>query len=76
MLGKWQRKHRTVTYELQVISSVITNVLHDVAMGHPYGDYREPPILEGVRSTDNIEDVGVGQDLPHGNFFAEALYSV
>jgi hypothetical protein len=64
VFSKWQRKHGTVSYELQVISGVIANVLHDVAMGHPFEDYRGPPIFEGVRSADNVEDVGVGQVLP------------
>ena len=64
-----------MTYELQVIACVITNVFHDVAVGHPLGDHREPPILEGVRNADKIEDVGMGQVLPQGNFFTEVLYS-
>ena len=43
-----------MTYELQVIASVIADVLQDVAVCHPFGDHREPPILEGVRNSDEI----------------------
>ena len=59
-----------------MITSVITDVLHYVAVGHPFGDRGEPSILEGVRNPDEIEDVGVGQVLPQGNFFAKALHGV
>jgi hypothetical protein len=65
-----------VAHELQVTASVIANVLHDVAVGHPFGDHREPPILEGVRNADKIEDVWMGQVLPRGNFFTEVLHGV
>ena len=68
------KKRGIVTYELQVISSVIANMVHDVAAGHPSRDHREPPILEEVRNTDKGENVGMGQVLPHGNFLTEALY--
>jgi hypothetical protein len=70
------KEYVIVTYELQVVASVIANVLHDVAGGHPFGDRREPSILEGIRNADEIEDVGMGQVLPQGNFFAEALQDV
>ena len=65
-----------MTYELQVITRTITNILHDVAVGHPFGDHREHPILEGVRGADKIEDIGMGQVLPHDNFFTKVLYGV
>jgi hypothetical protein len=65
-----------VTYELQVIACVIANVFHDSPICHPFGDHGEPPILEGVRNANKIEDVGMGQVLPHDNFFAEVLYGV
>jgi len=63
-------------YQLQVIASVIADVFHDVPIGHPFGDHREPPFLEGVRNTDEVEDVFMRQVLPHGDFFAEVLYRV
>ena len=59
-----------------MISGVISDVLHDVTVGHPFGDHGEPPVLESVRNSEKIEDVGMGQVLPQGNFFTEALYSV
>jgi len=67
-----------VAYQFQVIARVLTDVLHDVAVGHPFGDHREPPILtlKGVRNTDEIEDVGVCYVLPRGDFFTELLYGV
>ena len=65
-----------MTHEFQVITSVIADVLHDVSVGHPYGDHGEPPVPEGVRDSDEIEDVGVKQVLPQSNFFAEALHGV
>jgi hypothetical protein len=33
------KEYGIVAYELQVIASVIANVLHDVTMGHPFGDH-------------------------------------
>ena len=65
-----------VTYKLKVIASVAANILHDVAIGHPFRDHREPPILEGVGNPDEFEDVWMGQVLPHGHFFTEVLYDV
>ena len=65
-----------LSHKLQVIASVTTNVLHDVAVSHPLRDHREPPILEGVRNADKTEDVGMGQVLPHSNFFTEVLYNM
>jgi len=65
-----------MAYEFQVISSVIADILHDVAVSHPVRDHRELPILEGVRNTYKIEDVGMGQVFPQDNFFTEALYGV
>ena len=61
-------------YQLQVITSVIADILNDVTFGHPFGDYREPPSLKSVRNTEDTEDVGMGQVLPHGDFCTEALY--
>ena len=65
-----------VTHELKVIAGVVANILHDVTADHPFRDHREPPFLEGVRDSNEIEDVRMGQVLPHGNFFAEVLYNV
>ena len=62
-----------LAYELQVVASMTSDVLHDVAVGHPFGDRREHPVLEGVENADEIEDVGMGQVLPHSNFFTEML---
>ena len=64
------------TYKLKVIASVVADILHDIAVGHPFRDHREPPVLEGVRDPDEIKDVWVGQVLPHGHFFTEVLYDV
>ena len=50
----------TVAYKFQIISSGFTDVLHDVAVGHPFGDHREPSILEGIRNADKSEDIGMG----------------
>ena len=60
-------------YELQMISSVFTDVFHDVAVDHPFGDHREPPVIKGVRNADKIENVWMGQVLPRGDFFTEML---
>ena len=65
-----------MTYQLKVIARVITDVLHDVAIGHPLRDHREPPILEGVRNTDKIKDIWMGQVLPHGDFSTKVLCDV
>jgi len=59
-----------------VISVVTANILHDVSVGHPFGDHRETPILEGIRDPDEIEDVWMGQVLPHDHLLAEVLYDV
>ena len=59
-----------------MIAGVSTNVLHDVAISHPFRDHRESPILEGVGNPDEIKDVWMGQVLPHGHFFTEVLYNV
>ena len=67
------KEYAIETYELKVISSFTTNVLHDVAISHPFRDHREPPILEGVGDPDEIENVWMGQVLPYGNFFTEVL---
>ena len=67
------KRHEILAYQFQVIASVTTNILRDVPVCHPFGNHREPPILEGVRNADKSEDVGVGQVLPHGNLFTEAL---
>ena len=66
---------RSRTYQLQMIAGVGTDVLHDVAVGHSFGNRREPPFLEGVRDPNEVENIGVGQVLPHDNFFAETLHS-
>ena len=47
------------TYQLEVVSRIVTNVLHDVPVDHPFGDHGKPSILEGVRNPDEIKDVGV-----------------
>jgi len=59
-----------------MVSGVITDVLCDVAVGHPFGDHRESSILEGARNTDKVEDVWMGQVLPDGNSLTEILYGV
>jgi len=70
------RRSVIMTYEFEVVAGVIADVLHDVSIGHPYGDHGEPSILEGIRDSDEVEDVGMGQVLPHDNLFTEALYCV
>ena len=65
-----------MVYELQIISSVFTDILHDVTAGHPFGDQSEPSTVEGVRNADKIEDIWVGKALPHDNFSTEMLYGV
>ena len=59
-----------------MVASVVANILHDVTVGHPFRNHREPPFLEGVRNPNKIEDIRMGQVLPHGNFFTEVLYDV
>ena len=59
-----------------MVSSITANVVHDVAVCHPFGDHREPPILKEIRNTDKCENVGMGQVLPHDNFFTELLYNM
>ena len=56
-----------------MIAIVIANVFHDITVGHPFRDHREPPILEGVGNPDEIEDVWMAQVLPQGNFFTKVL---
>ena len=68
--------HAVVTYQLQAVASVSSDVLHDVTVGHPLGGHREFPILEGVGNSDETENVGMTQVLPHDNLFAEALHNV
>ena len=63
-----------MTYEPKVIASVIADILHDVTVGHPFRDHGEPPFLESVRDPNELEDIRMGQVLPHGNVFTEALY--
>ena len=70
------KEYKILTHKLKVIPGVATNVLHDVAVGHPFRDHRESPILEGVGNPDEVEDVWMGQVLPHGHFFTEVLYDV
>lgn len=51
----------TITaYKLQVIASVMADVLDDIAIGHPFVDHREPPIPEGVGNANKTENVGMG----------------
>jgi len=64
------------THKLKVIASVSTNVPHNITIVHPFGNHREPPILEGVRNPDESEDVWMGQVLPYGHLFTEELYDV
>ena len=47
------------TYEFKVIASVVTDILHDVSVGHPYGDHGKPTVLEGIRNSDKLKDVGM-----------------
>ena len=68
------KKYAIVAYELYMISSVFVDILYDVAVGHPFGDHREPPVIEGVRNADKVEDIRMGQVLPDGNFFTEVLH--
>ena len=65
-----------VTHELKVIAGAVANILHDVTVGHPFRDHREPPFLESVGDPNEIEDVRMGQVLPRGSFFTELLYNV
>ena len=65
-----------VTHEPKVVASVFTNILHDVTASHPFRDHREPPFLEGVRNANKIEDIRMGQILPHGDFFTEVLCDI
>jgi len=62
-----------MTYKLQVVASVITDVSCDITVGHPFRDHRKPPIFEGVRNPDKIEDVWMRHVLPHSHFFTELL---
>ena len=64
------------THKLKAVSSIATNILHDVSISYPFRDHRELPILEGVRNSDETEDVRMGQVLPNGNLFTEVLYDV
>ena len=48
-----------MTYKFEMIASVITDVLHDVSVGHPYRDHGKPTVLEGIRNPDKIEDIGM-----------------
>lgn len=70
------RDDMTMAHQPQVVARISTEILHDVAVGHPFRDRREPPILKGVKDSNEIEKVGMGQALPHDNLFAEALHSM
>ena len=59
MLASGTVDRAVVAYQLQVVTSVYTNVLHDVAVGHPLGDRRESPVLKCVRDSDEGENVGM-----------------
>ena len=65
-----------MAYEFQMISSVFTDELHDVAVGHPFGNHGEPPVVEGVGGANKIEDIWMGQVLPYGDCFTEILHGV
>ena len=67
------KENAIVTYELQVVASVLTDIPCDIPVGHPFRDHRESPIFDGIRNPDKVEDVGMGQILPHGDFFTELL---
>jgi len=67
------KEYAIVTYKLKVIASFAANVVRDVAIDHPFRDYREPSIPEGIKDPDEIEDVWVGQILPHDHFFTKVL---
>ena len=69
------KKYGVVTYKLEVIAGVATNILYDVAVSHPFGDHRESPILEGVGNPDEIKDVWMRRVLPYDRF-TEALCDV
>ena len=70
------KEYAIMTYKLKVIASVMADVLHNIAVGHPFVDHREPPILEGVGNANKTEDVGMGQILPYGYFLTEVLHGV
>lgn len=65
-----------VTHQFQVVTSIGTDVPHDVAVGHPLGNHGESPILKGVGDSNEIENVGMEQVLPHDNLLAEPLHSM
>ena len=65
-----------MTYEFQMISSGFTDILHDVAIIHPFEDHGELHILEGVRNADKVEDIRMRQVFPHGNDLTEVLCGV
>ena len=69
-------EYAVATYKLKVIAGVVADILHDVAISHPFRDRREPLILESVRDPNEIEDVWMRQVLPQDHFFAETLYDV
>lgn len=69
-------EYAIMTYKLEVISSVMADVLHNITVGHPFVDHRKPPILEGVGNANKTEDVGMGQVLPYGYFLTEVLYGI
>ena len=66
--------HTIVTYQLQEIARVGTDVRHDVTVDHPLRDHRESSVLKGIRDSDEIKNVGMGQIFPHGDLFAEPLH--
>jgi len=65
-----------MTYEFQVITSLMTDVVHDISIHHHLGNHGKPPILEGVSNSDKVEDVGMRQVLPRDDFFTKDLYCV
>jgi len=67
------KEKATIPYEHQVIASVITDVLHNVAIGHPFGDRGEPSILKGIRNSNKAKDIWMRQGIPQDDFFTEAL---
>ena len=49
-----------VTYKLQVVASVMADILYDVAVGHPFVDHGKSPVLESVGNANKTEDVRMG----------------
>ena len=71
------KKGRAIlTYQFQMIASVSMDILCDDAVDHPLENHGKLPFIEGIKGTDETENVGMRHVHPHSNLLAEALHNL